>query len=278
MTEGAAAMGRDRTFLSLSAVQAEEYAILCTLVDFFDRYNILYSLAYGTMIGAVRHKDFIPWDDDVDLFVPRPSYDALIALKGKLEDETPLRMEGVKGLSVEESPILKITNPRISVRERGSIVDGSLWVDLFPLDGIPEDEKAARRLCAKGKYLNLLLSARTSPVSSAAGVKRKVVKALVKVLFCWKSVRSIALDINRNARRYSLYGAPLANNLTFSAVPYEGRFKMGDAFETEPMHFRDRDFSVIVDWDTALTGAYGDYMALPPEENRVTHSLVAWIA
>ncbi|MBB3171224.1 LicD family protein [Parvibacter caecicola] len=264
-------------YLSLEQIQRREFSILCRAADFFERYGIPYSLCYGSLIGAVRHGGFIPWDDDIDLFVPRASYDRLIGMVETFEAETGLILEGVRGLGLADSPIIKACDPEVRTLERGVVEPGHLWVDLFPLDGVPDDDGAARRLCSKAKRLNLIFTAKTSPVSSAVGFKRKFVKALFKVLFFYRTPLSLAREINENARTYAIDGTPFAVNLTFSYNSYQGRFKFGAEGPMVKMSFEGREFPVIADWDTALRGGYGDYMIIPPVEKRITHSLVAWV-
>lgn len=121
-------------YLSLEQIQRREFSILCRAADFFERYGIPYSLCYGSLIGAVRHGGFIPWDDDIDLFVPRASYDRLIGMVETFEAETGLILEGVRGLGLADSPIIKACDPEVRTLERALLSRGicgsicSLWM------------------------------------------------------------------------------------------------------------------------------------------------------
>lgn len=266
------------SYLSKEQIQELELDVLCRAADFFNENEITYSLCYGSLIGAVRHKGFIPWDDDIDLFLPRNSYERLIGLADSFERQTGLILEGIRGLSLEDSPIIKACNPSILTLERGVTEPEHLWVDLFPIDGVPEDEASAKKLCSRAKWLGFAFTARTSPVSSAIGMKRKLVKALMKVVFAYKSPAEIAKELNANARTYRTDEVPFAANLTFSYNAYSGRFRFGADEPMVEMEFEGRNFPVIADWDTALRGGYGDYMVIPPVEKQMTHSLRAWVA
>ncbi|WP_304427413.1 phosphorylcholine transferase LicD [uncultured Adlercreutzia sp.] len=266
----------DREYLSLQRIQAEEYRILCTAVDYFEKNGIGYSLGYGTLIGAARHKGFIPWDDDIDLIVPRDSYDALLRQRDKFEFATGLRLEGLRGISLSLSPIAKVVNPAISVLERGGTEGGHLWIDLFPLDGLPDDGEIVKKVCRRAKWLHYVFVAKTSPVSSAIGFKRKAAKALLKALYFAKSPEAICSRIGDLAKSYPLCEGRLTSNLTFSIASYGGRFRFTGI--DQRLQFVDRKFAVINGWEDYLSGIYGDYMSLPREEDRVTHSVEAWIS
>lgn len=78
--------------LTLSELQSVSLEILCKIDSFCRKNNIRYSLTYGTLIGAVRHKGFIPWDDDVDIMMPRPDYERFLS-EFKSNDEVKLISE-----------------------------------------------------------------------------------------------------------------------------------------------------------------------------------------
>ena len=69
-------------YLTPNEVKAEELAMLVEFGDLCKREGLRYSLAGGTLLGAVRHKGFIPWDDDIDVSMPRPDFDSLVRAQG----------------------------------------------------------------------------------------------------------------------------------------------------------------------------------------------------
>ena len=117
-----------------------ELDILKFLAKYCDEKGFRYFLAYGTLIGAIRHKGFIPWDDDIDLYMPREDYDKMIACFNK-EAPAPFKLiepheKGAKHTFVKiyDERTVKLENGSYGGRELG--VD----VDIFPLDGVPADQ------------------------------------------------------------------------------------------------------------------------------------------
>ena len=116
------------------------FSILKWFAEFCDNNNLRYYLAYGTLLGAIRHKDFIPWDDDVDVYMPRPDYEKFIECFAKQYNDSKYELRSRLNNKVN-LPFEKIVDMTTTVRSNMNDVDDHLWIDIFPLDGLSSSEK-----------------------------------------------------------------------------------------------------------------------------------------
>ena len=264
--------------LTLREIQEAELAIMTEFDKAARKYNLKYTLCAGTLIGAVRHKGFIPWDDDMDIMMPRPDYEKLIRLnrKKKLWDDRYFLSSFEDGTL--DAPYAKLFDSRISVKEENYKQKDvkNLWIDIFPMDGLPEDEKKIKRHYKIA--LSLCKMNVASVVNNGYGSSRAVI--LVKDIFVKPFAklvgrRRIAALQRKLALKYSYSHAPKCGMVTWAydgpgqAMPREEFEKMIE------MPFEGKNFSVTSLWDQNLTGIFGDYMTLPPEEDRITHDIEA---
>lgn len=163
--------GRQSSYIKQKAVMAEynirelQLRILETLkaVDNVCReHNLRYYIWAGTMIGAVRHKGFIPWDDDLDIAMPRPDYDRLIEHAAEWLPK-PYEMVCAENDGVYPLPFAKIQDADTTLIERMHLKYlGGIYLDVFPIDGVPEGAVARKLHFARYEYykrvLYLLLS------------------------------------------------------------------------------------------------------------------------
>ena len=128
---------------ALDTLHDELYRMMCSFKRVCEENNLTYYLFWGTLIGAVRHSGFIPWDDDVDIVMPRDDYDRFINLfQDKEYDDWFL--DNYRCRSFESmSPLLRINSKRIGIRrDRGNREEYiSAFIGIFPLDGLPTEEK-----------------------------------------------------------------------------------------------------------------------------------------
>ena len=103
--------------------------LLIQFAEFCKKNNLYYCLAYGTLLGAIRHKGFIPWDDDIDVIMPRPDYEKFCKLVAEKKIATSLQNNSTY-------PFVKIIDTRTLVRERfAQKEEVGIWIDVFVLDG-----------------------------------------------------------------------------------------------------------------------------------------------
>lgn len=260
-------------YLDRAEIQGELLKLLVVFDRFCNENGLRYSLACGTLLGAVRHKGFIPWDDDVDLSMPRPDYERLLALGRAI----PVGYQVVTSRNSSfAQPFAKFQNLRIRAQEAAyeGVWEEFLWLDIFPVDGIPESRPSQARFKSRVWRLRRRRLRLTVPPKGLGP------RAIAKRLYCL--IRSDAKSIEKLDSRI----ADLASSIDYRKARYVASlcdgFKGVVALLREEyedvvgMEFEGRSFPVPSCWKSSLAQEYGDYSILPPKEQRLTHGTKAW--
>lgn len=270
-------MEREKRYLNEHDIKNALLSMLSEFDSICQANGIRYSLDSGTLLGAIRHKGFIPWDDDIDLIVPRPDYDLLIRHPEWLVEPYGVIVPGGEG---SLHPFAKFINKKWRTQEIGyeGIAEGHLWIDLFPADAVPDDSEDAERICARQAKL-VRAYGRSLMRPSAAGNNRlrKLGRTLLRPYYRMayppkKTLKTIAA----NAQRISYGSTENVSNITWPIAVKDRWFPAEDFDNLVEVEFEGRFFKAIPHWDRYLTGLYGNYMALPPAEKQVRHGFKVW--
>lgn len=139
--------------LSSEEIKQIELNLLLKLDEICKKYKLRYYLCGGTLLGAVRHKGFIPWDDDIDVLMPREDFEKLLRLE-KAETRYGGKDCFLKsGNSIY--PFIKLINTNTVLKEKylSEEFTTGIWIDIFPLDGMPDDEKLSQRNLRKLNFI-----------------------------------------------------------------------------------------------------------------------------
>lgn len=253
--------------LTHEEAQSVSLDILKHVHEFCVANGIHYTLAYGTLLGAVRHKGFIPWDDDVDIMMPRPDYDKFCSIYNQV---------GFRLLAPNNHSIFPFA--RVCDIERTK-TDDLFWpwtdvehgvsIDVFPMDGAEDDIRQLRKRLKKATLIRkLLIYYRLSqnPIKLKWGISRNFKIFIAKLLFSWRNPQKRALAIleEKNYRDCNF-----VTNLS-SPDEYDIEHFEKSMFENYCLlKFEDTEFYCVSDYDKMLSDYYGDYMQLPPIEKRV---------
>lgn len=267
---------KEKKYLSLEEIQFEEKEMLKKMDLFFKKQNISYFLWFGTLLGAIRHKGFIPWDDDVDLVMTRPEYNKFIDYlkknNNKITDD--LIAEGYELGNNNDFPIIKIYNKNIRIDDNEEKVDKYLWIDIFPLDGSPKNNKFYYKAC---RFLyNILLLKREQkngvPLMAANKIKRMIKNIIMFVLKIWNYDSYFRFYYKFCTKYdYEKYDYVNCNLMVDCPNAYNKKDILGASVD-----FCDLVLSGVKNYDKILTQSYGDYMKLPPKEKRYNHNIKAW--
>ena len=267
----------------LEAVHGVQKELLKKLDQVCREQGLRYTAIHGTLLGAVRHQGFIPWDDDVDIAMPRQDYDRLLALAPKVFLEpfflqTPANTENI--FYGGYAKLRRSGTAAIEPQHRGRNCHQGIWIDIFPLDFCPEDGEKRKWLQRRITFWQRLLMAKlyrpchgmpediNPKVLSfyyllARCLRRRWIRSRLEQLFrnCRKSdkLAVLACYYGANPNR-NVYSASLFDLLT--EVPFE-------------------DFVIPVpnNYDDILSERYGsNYMDLPEKERKLSHENIVFSA
>lgn len=268
--------------MSINEYKETELKILLAFDKFCKENELRYYLAYGTLLGAVRHKGFIPWDDDIDVVMPKPDYDRLLNIFPS-DYESKLYQDKYWLCSFEHNNNIrafsKIIDTTTIIEEPYVKKDHriGLWIDIFPVSGLPADDDELKKfykiiyLCKKISLLN------QAKIGKGHGfIKTYFVKPL-----CILIVKSINIHDFIAKRIFSMYKKyPYATSkyvgVTWGDGIQEKMLKSDFEKSGGKITFEGHVFPTYVDWDNRLQAWYGNYMILPPKEKREPHIMSAF--
>lgn len=261
-------------------------AILKSIADFCDKQGLRYYLAYGTMLGAVRHKGFIPWDDDIDIMMPREDYNKFLANYNGYN-------EFYRVCSIEKDDLYPYTMAKV-FDQRTKLQDFTLWkqypyagvfVDIFPIDGLPLTAEEQNKLFNYQQFLNLLVHGSCmryafshhyvdskDSCTKIKALSRTILKFVAITLMHPLSTQKLVKKVNKEASKYPFETSTNVSVLIDCASGNKREILPREIFENPcSYHFEQYQFKGIANYDVYLTHLFHNYMEMPPVNRRLPH-------
>lgn len=259
--------------IDLEQLKLIELDLLKAVNKICEKENFRYSLGGGTLLGAVRHQGFIPWDDDIDIMMPRPDYDAFIAYC--LSHDVPFKVLSWETDKNYVDMSAKLYNPQTILADE-KIVGGSdigVNIDVFPIDGLGGTYKKAKKAFKSTAFKrNLMIATQWKKFfrSKTHAWYYEPFRFAFFVLSRFVNKRKLFDKIQKRYTKIDFNSVHFA--AAIGGAYREKEILPQDVFtEYTELPFEGINFKAIAQYDKYLSSIYGDYMTLPPEEKRVSH-------
>ena len=249
-----------------------QFEMLKAFVEICEKENLTYWLIAGTALGAVRHKGFIPWDDDIDVGMPREDYERFMEIGQSYLPEYYF-LQNYKTDPNYPINFAKIRDNRTTYIESSVAhlnINHGVWIDIFPHDGFPSGKIRSKifKLRSKLTFARLyLVFTKNIPLDKAHKVKRALCFATLPF---YPTVRGTVKRREKLFKKYAYHTSEyvLNNSGAWGDREIQKREVFGKGTEGV---FEGFGVKLPVDWDKYLSTLYRDYMTPPPEEKRVGH-------
>ena len=261
--------------ISVEELRNSQLEMLKVFVDFCEKNDVRYYLAGGTLLGAVRHKGFIPWDDDIDVSVPRPDCEKMQRIsKGRL------------GKYVLQKPDASCPYHAESWRmyDTSVVIESSLggtskkpvyihaFIDIFPIEGLPdsiqETKKHYQKLLPDRKLINCTMGSLWYGKTFKSKLFHLTMRPVAKLI----GYKRLYNNIQKEVKKYSFDDSRYIGVMTAPVHTLEERMVKSEYVPQVKVIFENMELNAPQNYDTYLTQLYGEnYMEMPPEDKRVSH-------
>ncbi|MCI5698923.1 MAG: LicD family protein [Lachnospiraceae bacterium] len=263
----------------LKKLQKTQLGILKDFIQICEKYNLTYIMLGGTGIGVVRHQGFIPWDDDIDVAMPREDYDVFLAMVekemgDKYRIQTPLTDPDY---ACNVTHMQKRGTKFVPYVNRMLKCELCISIDIFPMDHMPSDPKRRKTQLKKTWILNKLifLCGTGKPIIPLKGIKKQAAAVVCEMIHLFLKVCHVKpaflyRKLVKEATRYNDQPTKYINafEVTMSDRAY---LSMDELYPLKKMRYEDLEVTMPNQYDVYLTRLFGDYMTMPSEDKRVNH-------
>ncbi len=263
---------------NLSKTQNLIWNMMRVVKEFLDSNHIEYYMLGGTLLGAVRHKGFIPWDDDIDIGIPRESYELFLKNISKYLP-THLKVRTYYDETSHHYYFSRIVDTRYKLKRTGSTVDREeeVWIDIFPLDGMPDNIIICQLHKIRLLYLRMMYHISTF---DKVNLKRPNRPLSERMVISFVSVTGFGRKMNprkwldkldRCLKKYPYKNSNLVIN-------FMGQYKFKEMFpksyygKGRLYDFEDSTLRGPENYDAVLKQMYGDYMTPPKDSDKNAHA------
>lgn len=274
--------------IKLEKMTPEEFKANCLdileeLTKFLEKHNLRYFLDFGTLIGCIRHKGFIPWDDDIDIAMPREDYEKLFELLKKKDYK--LTENYVLGCPRNQYTAYKTIFGIFDLRTitdsitRKSKYRYPVWIDIFAFDRVPDDKETIRKYFKLSRHTDSWSRSFITREHPTHHVLKTITGFFVRPFSkTWmNSVEKKLIKLtaeNPNGKYFCFYDGMdyIPKGKDYADIVYDE--SIFNDYVMKP--FEGKKFRVPKDYDRRLTDCYGDYMKLPPKSKQIPHFVSAY--
>ncbi len=256
--------------LTREEVKQVELGILDYINSICKEHKIEYFLDYGTLLGAIRHNGFIPWDDDIDICMTRKDYERFVSIffNNEKSNYKLLSMETSSSYYYEFGKVID-TRTILNETETIALPGMGVWVDIFPKDNLTKRHKLLKWI------VTVLVVCRVFAVYQKFPKKHNILFYpvwLISRLIGYKPFLKLTKRLSIiNVEKETPYIGDLRD---LTAKQYAWNKEMFSKSVFVP--FEGKEYPAPQNWDGYLRGLYGDYMKLPPEDKRIPHNFEAY--
>lgn len=265
-----------------------ELEILKIIDDICCANDITYFLAFGTLLGAIRHNGFIPWDDDVDVWMPRQDY--LKFIRYCIDNEKNIEPYKIAHYSNNNNycmAMARLYDQRTVVDEKHVRNYGlGVFVDVYPLDGCGNTQKESEKIFLKNRNRRFMVGIGAPQVFEVSGSNlfKTVLKHCIYTYANFIGISKILRKMDKEAQKYDYNSSKYVATTVWAIyrgrknkIGWIGRTNAVDIFERKwfekikRVKFEDIEVNIPWDYDLILKNRYGNYMELPPEDEQHGH-------
>lgn len=253
--------------IELAELKKIQLEILDRLHEFCTENDIHYWLDNGTLLGAIRHKGYIPWDDDIDVGMLRPDFDKFMQLFN--DKNTRYKCYSVENNEKFGYPFGKLLDTETVLYEPDEKgMKSCVNIDIFVYDNAPEDDKIVDKMYKKRDIYRAMNNIRVFHVLRHDRFSGRLIKKILNVLLLPFPRYYFTKKMAKNATLYRDAETSRIGNFTSITRILCDKSLVSESVDVE---FEGKTYKAPIGYDEWLRAFYGDYMQLPPEEKRVPH-------